>query len=119
MPESAVTYFWLIEGLDAAPLDGGLANVVRRVHWRLLATDDQNSVDAYGSIPLPAPDPEGFVPFPDLTPAAVTSWVEAAIDAAAGDEDPTVGQLRASLAGILAAKRGPQLVSMRPPWELV
>jgi hypothetical protein len=119
MPEPAVTFGWLIERLDTAPAEGGLVDVVRRIHWRLLAADDQNAVDAYGSALLPSPEPGAFVPFADLTPAAVTGWVEAAIDAAAGEDSPTVGQLRAGLTGILAAKRGPQLVPMQPPWELV
>lgn len=118
MSEPPITYGWLIERLDAEPLAGDeLANVVRMIHWRLFATDGLNTVDTFGEAPLVAPDPAEFVPFDELTPAAVTDWAEAAIDASAGEDQPSVSQLRAALAGILAARRGPQLVPMQPPWE--
>lgn len=117
MPEPTITYGWLIERLDAAPTEGALSDVVRRIHWRLFATDGELSVDTFGEAHLAAPDPDGFVPFEMLTPGTVTNWLEVAIDACAGGENLTVGQLRAALAGVLVARRAPELVPRQPPWE--
>lgn len=117
MPEPVINYTWRIEQLDAAPADGGLQNIVRRVHWRLFATDGMNSVDAYGDVCLADPASNDFTPFSKLSETTVTDWLEAAIDARAGEEEPTVEQLRAGLAGMLAAKRKPAIVAMDAPWS--
>jgi hypothetical protein len=117
MTEPTVTYTWRIERLDAAPTEGALANVVRKVHWRLFGADGTNTLDIYGDVPLGDADPEDFTLFENLTEATVTTWLEAAIDARAGEEEPTVAQMRTGLAGMLAAKRTPSAVPMAPPWE--
>lgn len=117
MPEPSISYTWRIERLDAAPTEGGLSDVVRKIHWRLFATDGTNTTDAYGDVPLGAADPDDFTAYSELTPATVIAWLETAIDARAGEEDPTVEQLRSGLAGILAAKRTPAIVPMPLPWE--
>lgn len=116
MPEPTVTYTWRIERIDAAPTEGSLSDVVRQIHWRLVATDGINTVDAYGDVPLGAAAPADFTAYTELTPATVITWLEAAIDARAGDEEPTVEQLRSGLAGVLAAKRTPAIVPMPLPW---
>lgn len=116
MTEPTVTYTWRIERLDAAPTEGELTDVVRKIHWRLFATDGTNTTDAYGDVPLGAAAPDSFTAYPDLTPATVIAWLEAAIDARAGEDEPTVEQLRSGLAGILAAKRSPAIVPMPLPW---
>jgi hypothetical protein len=46
----------------------------------------------------------------------VITWLEAAIDARAGEGEPTVAQMRTGLAGMLAAKRTPSVVPMPVPW---
>ena len=117
MPEPTVTYTWRIERLDAAPTEGELTDVVRKIHWRLFASDGTNTTDAYGDVPLGAADPDDFTAYSELTPATVIAWLETAIDARAGEEDPTVEQLRSGLAGTLAAKRTPAIVPMPLPWE--
>ena len=116
MTEPTVTYTWRIERLDAAPTEGELANVVRKIHWRLFATDGTNTMDLYGDVPLGDADPENLTLFEDLTEATVITWLEAAIDARAGEEEPTVAQMRTSLSGMLAAMRTPLVVSMAAPW---
>ena len=116
MTEPTITYTWRIESLDAAPTEGELTNVVRRIHWRLFGTDNANTLDLYGDVPLGSADPEDFILFENLTEATVVTWLEAAIDARAGEEEPTVTQLRAGLAGMLAAKRTPLVVPMPVPW---
>lgn len=116
MPEPTITYTWRIEQLDVAPEEGGLADVVHTIHWRLLATDGDNTVDTYGSVPLGLPDPSDFTNYQDLAPEIVTAWLEEAIDSRAGEEDPSVAQLYDSLAGMLAAKRAPAITPRPVPW---
>jgi hypothetical protein len=118
MTEPTVTYTWRIERLDAAPTEGELTNVVRKIHWRLFGSDGINTTDVYGDIPLGSADPADFTLFENLSEATVISWLEAAIDARAaeGEEEPSVAQLRTGLAGVLAARRTPAIVPMPVPW---
>jgi len=117
MTEPTVTYTWQIERLDAAPAEGELADVVRKIHWRLFGSDGINTMDLYGDVPLAEADPEDFTAFEELEEETVIGWLEAAIDARADGDEPTVAQRRASLVGMLTAKRTPAVVPMAPPWE--
>jgi hypothetical protein len=117
MTEPTVTYAWRIERLDAAPVEGELHDVVRKIHWRLFGSDGTNTMDLYGDVPLAGADPDDFTAYEDLEEETVIGWLEAAIDARASDEEPTVAQMHTGLAGMLAAKRTPAMVPMAPPWE--
>jgi hypothetical protein len=114
MSDPTVSYTWLIKRLDCAPASD-FASEVRRVHWRLFGTDETNTADLYGDVFLAPADPETFIAYGDLNESTVISWLEAAIDASAGNENPTVAQMRAGLAGILAAK-GAELLPTPKPW---
>lgn len=116
MTEPTITYTWRIEQLDVAPEEGGLSDVVHTIHWRLLATDGDNTVDAYNSVPLGLADPNDFTNYSDLSLETVTAWLEQAIDSRAGEEEPSVEQLRSTLAGLLAVKRTPPIASPPLPW---
>lgn len=116
MTEPTVAYTWRIERLDVAPSEGELTDVVRKIHWRLFGTDGINITDTYGDVPLGNAEPANFVVYEELDEAMVIGWLEATIDARAGEDEPTVEQLRAGLAGILAAKRTPAIVPMPLPW---
>ena len=116
MPEPTITYTWRIEQLDVAPEEGGLADVVHTIHWRLFATDSENTVDTYGSVPLGLPDPANFTDYSSLVFDVVVAWLEGRINARSGEEDPSVEQLQSALAGLLAAKRTPPIASLPLPW---
>ncbi len=116
MPDPTVSYTWRIERLDAAPVEGELTDVVRKIHWRLFATDGTNSTDTYGEVPLGSANPEEFTPYQELAEATVIAWLEAAINSRAGEDEPSVDQLCNGLAGVLAAKRTPTIVPMSLPW---
>ena len=116
MTEPTVAYTWRIERLDAAPTEGALTNVVRKIHWRLFGSDGTNTLDLYGDVPLGDVNPEDFTLFENLTEATVITWLEAAINARAGEGEPTVAQIRTSLAGMLAAKRTTSVEPMPMPW---
>jgi hypothetical protein len=114
MSEPTVTYSWRIERMDCAPASD-LVDEVRKIHWRLFGTDGTNTADMYGDIPLAPANPGSFIAYGDLNESTVISWLEAAIDDSTGDENPTVAQMRAGLAGILAAK-GTELLPTPKPW---
>jgi hypothetical protein len=116
MTEPTITYTWQIERLDAAPVEGELHDVVRKIHWRLFAADGTSTMDLYGDVLLSAADPTDFVAYTNLAEATVIGWLEAAIDARAGEEEPDVAQLQANLAAMLAAKRSPSVVPMPVLW---
>jgi len=112
-----VNYTWKIEQLDAASPEEGFSNTVCRIHWRLYANDGRNDVDIYGDTLLGPPGSDGFIDYSALTEANVIQWLEAAIDASAGDDNgggPTVEAMRGGLAARLTAKAAP---GPRPlPW---
>jgi hypothetical protein len=116
MTTPTITYTWKIERIDCAPTEGELTNVVRKIHWRLFGNDGVNTLDLFGDVPLGAADPEDFSAYSELTEATVITWLEAALDARAGGEEPSVAQLRAGLSGMLAAKRTPTVVPLPLPW---
>jgi hypothetical protein len=116
MTEPTVTYTWRIERLDVALTGGTLTNVVRKIHWRLFGDDGTNTLDLYDYVTLGDADPEDFTLFENLTEATVITWLEAAINARAGEGEPTVAQIRTSLAGMLAAKRTTSVEPMPMPW---
>jgi hypothetical protein len=120
MTTTSIAYQWRIEQLDSAPSANNLSNVVRRVHWRLLGNDGENTAELYGELMLAPPSPEAFTPYDELTQEQVGQWVEETIDARAAVEDSgerRVAQLREGLAGILAARRTPPIVSNPLPWQ--
>lgn len=107
-----ITYTWIINELLATPVEAGLPNVVRIVHWTLRGLDG-NNLEAVqsGSCSLPAPDPAAFVPFEDLTAAQVGEFIETAMGL------NTMAALRRGIAQQIEDKVNPPLVSMAFPWE--
>lgn len=117
MTQPTIIYNWKIEGLDVATSQGDLQEVVRMVHWRLLASDGLNTADCYGETLLNEAGSEEFIPYPELTPETVISWLEEAINSRAREEEPTIQQLRDCLAGVLSFKREPEIIPIPLPWE--
>ena len=90
----AISYAWDVNTVDTRPSLGGKSDVVYNVHWRIQATDDDNTFTdsednevnytsgSYGSIGISTEDTESnedFIEFEDLTTSDVQSWVEDAI----------------------------------------
>ena len=93
--------------------------MVRRVQWRLQASDGINGAETYGDILLGSANPADFVAYPELTAETVIAWLEAAIDSRSSQDSraPTVAQLRGSLAGVMEAQQAPVIVPLPLPWE--
>ena len=108
----AIVYNWVISAMDEYPTTpDNLTDVVFIVHWRRAATeivDDKDFyADTYGALSVPAPDPEDFTPYPDLTFEQVCGWLEAGLD---------VAEIDAGLAANLEQQINPTVVSLPLPW---
>jgi hypothetical protein len=110
------SYIWAFPHLEVKPSADGLSNVVSVVHWRLIASDDGYSAEAYGSVSLSDPDPDTFTAFDDLTKADVQAWAESALNAQSEGEVSAVDQIKASLAEQIARAKAPPVVTMPAPW---
>lgn len=65
---------WKVEKLEVQSVDG-LPDVVINVHWRVFG--EANT--AYGSVSLPMPTGDEFIPFNELTEAVVVGWAKSAL----------------------------------------
>lgn len=108
----AIVYNWVVSAMDEYPTTSDdLTDVVFNVHWRRNATDIVGEItyfaDVYGSLAVPAPAPEDFTPYADLTFEQVCGWLEAGLDTAAID---------AGLAVQIENLINPPVVSLPLPW---
>jgi len=118
--DMTITYTWSFPHLEVVPSKDGMTNVVKVVHWRIMASEDGYTEEAYGSVSLSDPDPDTFTAFDGLTKETVQSWVEGAMNAQDGEEagdTSAVDKLKEALANRIAQKKAPPVVSMPAPWE--
>jgi hypothetical protein len=111
----AIVYNWVISSMDEYPKTADdLTDVVFVVHWRRQATDivgDKSYfADIYGTLAVPAPSPEDFTPYPDLTFEQVCGWLEAGLD---------VLTLDAALAQQIENQINPPVISLPLPWNVI
>lgn len=104
----AATFEWQFSMFEKAPSEGQLIDVVKTIHWRLVASDGGFSADAYGSVALDAPDPDNYLAYEDIT----KQW---AIDAVSAKMD--VAALEAALQAEINGKKNPSVVPSPPPFN--
>ena len=100
-----MTTDWKIEQLERELSDGGVITA----HYRVFATEGDETVSAYGSQAL-VPDPASpdFVPFEQLTEELVVGWVQEALT------DVKVAQIEGQLAQVLDQKLHPTTAAGMP-----
>lgn len=107
-----INYNWVISSMDEYPSSEGLTDVVFNVHWRRQATEASGSTtyfaETYSVLSVPAPAPEDFVPYENLTQVIVEGWLDAGLNVAAID---------ASLATQIENQKNPPVVSLPLPWN--
>lgn len=92
----AVEFTWQVEKAETRLSYAGLADVVDKVHWRLVGTDSATGEAAseYGEIPLDldAIDPATFMTKAQLEadPSILIGWATALISATAPDAIPAM-----------------------------
>ena len=111
MNSRELQYIWALGPLNVKLSEDGLTNVVYNINWRLIGTDGMFSSDVYGSCGVPAPAPDAFTPYDQLTEAQVQSWVEKAL----GDEQ--VASYKDGIAKQIELQKNPVEASLQPPWN--
>lgn len=104
----AIQYKWVISAMDTAPSEDGLTDVVKAVHWRYQAQDDQYFADVYGSMACATPSATDFTAYPDLTEVVVIGWLENGLDKDA---------LRENLDAQIENQKNPPIVNLPLPWN--
>ena len=66
---------WIIEQLWVKPSEGPLQDVVVTAAWRCNGSQDGHKGTCYGTATFSAPDPNAFIPYPQLTEEEVLGWV--------------------------------------------
>lgn len=97
---------------------GELENVIKAVHWNLVATHTSGvTAESYGTIPVGAPNPELFTPYEEVTEELATSWVEAALEAAEAEVEEgqprksILTEIKESLEKQIALKISPEVIT--------
>lgn len=103
-----ITYTWSIRTLQVAPMENGLANVVKLVHYTISAQDAQNTITLPGSTHVGPVIPGSFIPYENLTQSTVIQWIKDILG-----ETATHNQL----AVLLNEKANPPTVQLALPWN--
>lgn len=103
---------WVISAMEVKNQVGDLQEVVFIVHYRRQATevdgDKTYFAETYTTVSLPAPNPENFVPYNELTKAEVESWL---------DQVLPVATIDASLDAQIEQQKHPQTSTPALPWQ--
>jgi hypothetical protein len=104
----ALTFTWDISALETAKKEGSLTNVVKIVHWRYKATDEDGySTETFGAQSLDTPNQDAFVSYEELTFDLVTGWLEQILD---------IDSLQQMLQNNIDNQKNPPIVNMGIPW---
>jgi predicted thioredoxin/glutaredoxin len=106
------THSWAIHKLDCYTSRNGKNNVVREIYWWRKATSSTGATaQLYGSTSIDYDETSIFVPFDDLTPTIVESWLTGILGSEA------IAELDSSLDDMLKVERAPVVVSPDLPWN--
>lgn len=104
----AITFEFKIKQLEVAPMLGDLENVVTRVRYDYIGTDENRVTSTFvGATPMPAPNSEAYKPFDQLTETDVISWLEEVADKS---------HMQERITKAIQAQITPKNVDMPLPW---
>jgi hypothetical protein len=96
---------WKISNLDRDTADG----FVNTVHWNASQTDGDFTASTYSTVSFTKEDGINYVPYAELTEAAVVEWVKSSLGA------DGVAAVDAALAAQIADQKAPK-VAAGVPW---
>ena len=103
-----IDYEWIFVQFDTAPSKDSFTDVVSTIHWRLNATDETGiTASVYGTVSLPDPTNNEFIPYDQITKNLSITWMEENID---------VPLLKSNLADQIEAIKNPQVIYKKPPF---
>jgi hypothetical protein len=97
---------WKIFTLDRNTADG----FVNTVHWSASQTDGDFTASTYSTVSFTKEDGINYVPYAELTEAAVVEWVKSSLGA------DGVAAVDAALAANIAEQKAPK-VATGTPWS--
>jgi hypothetical protein len=97
---------WKISNLDRNTADG----FVNTVHWNASQTDGDFTASTYSTVSFTKEDGINYVPYAELTEAAVVEWVKGSLGAEG------VAAVDAALAANIAEQKTPK-VATGTPWS--
>ncbi len=97
---------WKISNLDRNTADG----FVNTVHWTASQTDGDFTASTYSTVSFTKEDGINYVPYSELTEAAVVEWVKGSLGA------DGVAAVDAALAANIAEQKAPK-VATGTPWS--
>jgi hypothetical protein len=97
---------WKISNLDRNTADG----FVNTVHWNASQTDGDFTASTYSTVSFTKEDGINYVPYAELTEAAVIEWVKGSLGAEG------VAAVDATLAANIAEQKAPK-VATGTPWS--
>lgn len=75
------TFNWGIPAVERTLSVDGLTDVIKTVHWRYRATDENGvTAESYGAMSTNDPNPQDFTPFTEVTESDVILWLEDILD---------------------------------------
>jgi hypothetical protein len=101
-----MTTIWKISTLDRNTADG----FVNTVHWNASQTDGDFTASTYSTVSFTKEDGINYVPYAELTEAAVVEWVKGSLGA------DGVAAVDAALAANIAEQKAPK-VATGTPWS--
>ena len=107
----AIRYTWNFSGFKVKPYSDDLKDVLVSYEWRRIATEDKYTVDVYGSISLPEPNPEDFTEYCKLTKTDLENFTISLLT------QEVVDNYDASLASSIETLKDPPVVDMKAPWN--
>jgi hypothetical protein len=96
---------WKISNLDRNTSDG----FVNTVHWNASQMDGDFTASTYSTVSFTKEDGINYVPYADLTEAAVVEWVKGSLGAEG------VAAVDAALAAQIEAQKNP-VIATGTPW---
>lgn len=73
------TYEWNCRTVDAYPQNGGIENIIHKVHFIVTGTSSETNASVAGTQVLDTENIVDFVAFENLTNEIVTDWVKQAM----------------------------------------
>ena len=101
-----ITYDWNCKTVDVRPQEEGETDVVYNVHWIVIGTKEDYSVNNIGTQVVTLNPETPFIPFDELTNEIVVGWTKDAM----GEEQ--VKAIEDSIASQIAELENPTSVTM-------
>jgi len=82
-------FTWIINKMDVMPLENGLTNVVKVIHWErssnIMINEQTINVCSYGKLKCETPTKENFTSYENITYEQVCGWLNSGLNVKAID----------------------------------